>query len=87
MGQPVAKCGQDFQVPGSYTSERHDWGEFTEHEERGMLVVTHGRRAGRIYNVEQTWRDRTCNECGQVETVGPTEGSLTKTMEWPGGLR
>lgn len=48
--------------------ERGDnFGDRTEHEERGLPVITHGNRTGRIYATEYMWSKRTCNECQFVE--------------------
>lgn len=64
---------------GPYDRE-HDWTEFSEREERGVLVMTHGNRAGRIYTVEQTWRERDCKRCGMKH-----KDPVSRSAEWPGG--
>lgn len=63
---------------GPYDRE-HDFGEFTTHEERGVLVITHGARTGRIYTVEQSWRERTCKRCGTIDKRCDNESG----HEWP----
>ena len=64
---------------GQY-NESHKWGEFSEHEERGFLIITHGKRVGRVYATERNWRERTCNECHFTERVEEDH----KSSEWPG---
>lgn len=70
-GRESGSCGQ--------YGDRHDFGEPTEHEERGVLVVTHGRRAGRIYTVERSWTERTCGKCKYVERSEVGQ----RGSEWP----
>lgn len=57
----------------------HDLGEAKAHEERGVLVITHGKRTGRIYATEHSWTERTCKSCGYVRTSETTRQS----NEWP----
>jgi len=66
---------------GQYNRE-HDWQEKIQHEERAVLVITHGPRAGRIYAVDQSWSERTCKRCDWTQKIeGERQGS-----EWPGGI-
>lgn len=67
---------------GPYSQE-HDLGDITTHEERGVLVITHGKRAGRIYATEQSWTEQTCKKCNQTERLDLGRQS----HEWPGGIR
>ena len=62
---------------------RHEWSAWTEEEERGVLVVTHGPRTGRIYNVEQFTKQRTCVKCQETETSTQSP----RPFEWPGTTR
>lgn len=63
---------------GPYNRE-HEWGEYAQHEERGVLVITHGRRAGRIYATEQSWRERECGQCHQIDRAF----YAGQSSEWP----
>jgi len=67
----MGKCGQ--------YSQNHDWEMGEECEERGVLVITHGKRVGRIYTVEQAWQDATCKNCSETEKRNLTPQSF----EWP----
>ena len=62
---------------------RHEWGDWTAQEERGVLVVTHGPRVGRIYAVEQTTHERACTKCGEKER----RAEQPRPLEWPVGMR
>ena len=64
---------------GPYDRE-HSWGEWTSEEERGILVITHGKRTGRIYSVERSTRDRECSRCGAKDRR-IIDG---RGFEWPG---
>lgn len=66
---------------GAYNSE-HDFGESTDQEERGVLVITHGRRTGRIYTVERSWTEQSCKRCGCINKRQHDE----RSFEWPGGV-
>ena len=66
-----------------YGERDHAWGDLAAQEERGVLVVTHGPRAGRIYAVEQTTHERACTKCGEKEQ----RTEQPRPFEWPGGGR
>jgi hypothetical protein len=66
---------------GGYQRE-HDFGDWTEDEERGILVITHGKRVGRIYAVEKHRRERSCKHCKVVEH----DENMGSSAEWPGGV-
>lgn len=59
---------------------KHDFGEVSAYEERGMLVITHGKRVGRTYAVEKSWTEKTCTHCGYV----CRETTTHQAHEWPG---
>lgn len=66
-----------------YQECHHEWPAWDEDEERGVLVVTHGRRAGRIFAVEQRVQRRECIKCHEAQEQNTRAGG----NEWPGGIR
>ena len=64
---------------GGSQYEKHEFEPWVDKEERAVLVMTHGQRAGRAYNVDRLWRERICSKCGVIERTEQQQDGL----EWP----